>query len=46
MNYLHTEWESIFFESIEVKNQLLSSFGQRGQIAVAVHVDGFPFQYL
>lgn len=46
VNYLYTERESIFFESKEVKNQLLSSFGQRGQIAVAVHVDGFPLKYL
>jgi len=46
VNYLYTERESIFFESKEVKNQLLSSFGQRGQISIAVHVDGFPFKYL
>lgn len=46
MIYLHTERQSVFFESIEVKNQLLSGFGQRGQISIAVHIDGLPFQHL
>lgn len=44
--YLDGEWQSIFFESIKIKNKLLSSFSQRGQISIAININGFSFQNL
>lgn len=44
--YLHVERKSIFLEGVEVKNQLLPTFGERGQVAIAVHVDRFAFENL
>lgn len=43
---LDGKWQSVFFERIKVKNKLLSSFGQRGQVSIAINVDGLSFQNL
>lgn len=44
--YLDREWQSIFFESIKIKNKLLSSFSQRGQISIAININRFSFKNL
>lgn len=46
MTYLDGKWQSIFFESIKVKNKLLSSFGKRGQVSITVDINRFSFQNL
>lgn len=46
MSYLHIKRKSVFFEGIEVENQLLPTFGERRQVAVTVHVDRFALKNL
>lgn len=43
MIYLDGKWQSIFFESIKVKNKLLSSFGKWGQISITININRFSF---
>lgn len=44
--YLHGERKSVFLEGVEIKYKLLSTFGQRRQVAIAVHMDGLALQNL
>lgn len=44
--YLHVERKSVFLEGVEVKNQLLATFGERGQVAIAIHMDRFALENL
>lgn len=46
MFYLHIERKSVFLEGVEIKNQLLPTFGQRGQVAVAIDVDRLALENL
>lgn len=46
MSYLHIKRKSVFFEGVEVENQLLPTFGERRQVAVTVHVDWFTLKNL
>lgn len=46
ISYLHVEGKPVFLEGVEVKNQLLPTFGERRQVAVAVHMDGLALQDL
>jgi len=46
MQYLDTEGKTILLEGVEVENQLLTTFRQRSQVSVAVHVDGPALQNL
>lgn len=46
MSYLHIERKSVFLEGVEVKNQLLATFGERGQVAIAIHVDRLALENL
>lgn len=44
--YLDGKWQSIFFESIKVKNKLLSSFGKWGQVSITININRFSFKNL
>lgn len=46
LTYLNIEGKSVFLEGVEVKHQLLSTFGERGQVAIAVHVDRLALEDL
>lgn len=45
-SYLHIKRKPIFFEGVEVKNQLLPALGERRQVAVTVHVNRFTLKDL
>lgn len=40
------ERKPVFLEGEEVKHQLLATFGERGQVAVAIHMDGLALKHL
>lgn len=44
--YLHVERKSVFLEGVEVENQLLPTFGERGQVAVTIHMDRLALENL
>ena len=44
--YLDGKWQSIFFESIKIKNKLLSSFGKWGQVSITININRFSFKNL
>lgn len=46
VRYLHTEGQAVLLEGVEVENQLLTSFSQRSQVPIAVHIDGPSLQNL
>lgn len=46
MFYLHVERKSVLLEGVEIKNQLLSTFGHRRQVTVAIHVDWLALEDL
>lgn len=46
MLYLHIERKSVFLEGVEIKNQLLATFGERGQVTIAIHVDRLALENL
>lgn len=44
--YLDAERQAVLLEGVEVENQLLTSFSQRGQIAIAINAYGSTLQNL
>lgn len=44
--YLDAERQAVLLEGVEVENQLLTSFSQRGQVAIAINAYGSTLQNL
>lgn len=44
--YLDAERQAVLLEGVEVENQLLTSFSQRGQVAIAINTYGSTLQNL
>lgn len=43
---LDVKWKSVLFEGIKIKNQWLATLCQRGDVAVAVYINGLALQNL
>lgn len=46
VQHLDAEGQPVLLEGVEVQNQLLTSFSQRSQVSVAIHIDGSSLQDL